>query len=547
MKVNFKFYLTVIKPNLSYNLEKKIKNEKKNEEVYNTGSKNDLNNIPNDSRRKESIRESIFLNNYGKNNTLEELPSEDNQKIKNKIFDTLELLYDNESSRSKKRTEQIKRIRSSKSAASVDFKNFELTEKNFFKDEDKNYCLTHINENMSSSHREKSKKELVDIGKIAQSNIDFLNGVAIDDNMSEPIIKTLILDGKNLNTTHKSIDDNSNSNNISSLNITSINNANINCNPIENQNNYVKDKMPINANIKNNNLLFFENKQNKLQHDYNKYPDCEDNKNYHKSSNKNNIQDQNIYGNKEIHNKINKNDQQILPQGISLLNVSDLDIQFEEEGKHEQMTRENDNKNNFNINNITILKNIKNKNDTFVNLKNNLKIKSDLEENKTESYMMALEGYSNSNQTETVNFSKEIEINNFKNEKKKSNLNNKVRDVNGYFENFFLDNNKKDKERVNTVISSEEERSDFKYFVSSNAHTYCKNKNNQNQVKIIYDFDQNSSNHLNYTNYDFIDKNPQNQGISEQIHQQQNQYSHNRSKSQEVSSKNFRVPSVTTL
>jgi hypothetical protein len=357
--------------------------------------------------------------------------------------------------------------------------------------------------------------------KTEQEDLNYI--INVNNNFNEKYLNENILD-----TTEKSNFENSNSNNISSLNFNYINNAN----------NIDNDNISIKANIKNNKLLLNENTDN---YDNNNYLNKNDNfySNDHSKININLSYD-NCYENKETPNKCSYNKKQNKDQIAlnAILNVSDLNIDLEEE--------EN---NNFKINsendtNISILKNITNKNTSFGNIKNNLKTKYDLENNKTRSYLMALQGYLGNNQDEIQKEEIEEEI---LEQDFYANKNIQKKNISDGYDNKHILMHEIPNENLNdcSKFYNKDEPSNCIYLKTANAPiNYTNNK--QHKDKIINDFSyplnvKNINENINnYSHNDAL----QNQRISRQINQQQNHQGHARSKSQEVSTNNFRVPSV---
>lgn len=440
---------------------------------------------------------------------------EPNENLKKNIINKLKLLYDRNSSRSIKRTEQINRIRSSKSVSSEDFKNLDFKKPNIFNNEEDNCCSSKQLDSLSNTYREKSKRDLSCI-----SDQSLINK---GDNCQQ------YRDDKDLdilNPNEKSNLENSNQNNITSLNITYINNIdNISASKDKYTINNLDNKL-MNVNIKNNKLLLCESDNHSKKNSCFKTNDK-------KTSNNNSNQVSNKNG--EIHNEtiINckKNNDNDLQNAI--LNVSDLDIEMEEEENNLKFDGDN-------VNHIFILKNINNKNSSFVNFKNNLKTKSDLEDNKTQSYLMALHGYLDEKddyeQEDNIDFNQYINKDSTFNTKHNTNNSGNVKLKNTLIENFCnkeveIDNNDKENEYNNIVDNLE----------SSNPHISRNNNQVQsfNCSKNLIKNCLNENNDLNNKN-----NNSDHHRTSGQNTQQTYQQGHTRSKSQEVSTNNFRVPSV---
>jgi len=335
---------------------------------------------------------------------------------------------------------------------------------------------------------------------------------------------------------------NSNSNNISSLNITCINNAEENRNlTLKDNNNAIYKINPINENIKNNKLILCEsdiNTEKKKNKD-----------NYFFTSTANNQGLNDAYDkSKEIQNKsiiITNNhsgqnqDHILLPNPI--LNVSDLDIQLEEEVQHNQKNSSN--------NTIWMLKNINSQNGSFVNFKNNLKTKYDLDDNKTNSYLMALNGYTDikdDDKKEELDFNEKIDKDYCHNTKHKNgNQSENIHIKNVLIDNFDY-NNEEDGQIFNNY-NNDWEKTNNNYFVTSNASIYNLNKEDtQNHFKSSNNIlNTNKNNEIN--EYDVNNKNNNSENHRNLRQNNQQQQGHSRSKSQEVSYNNFGVPIVIFL
>jgi len=400
----------------------------------------------------------------------EEINFEENQKFKKGVISNLKNLYEKESFRSKKRSEQIKRIKSSRSVTSVDFDNFNL--KKLIGENHDNTA----NEmpNLSITSREKWNLNLYDIKKIEIEDNNIKNNEQtktsnqFSDNININCNKTL----NNINISETDKSNVENSNNISNLNITYINNQNG-----INKENKVNENIN-NVNIKNNKLLILEEKQNLINNNYfQKRIKNDDNtmlENIEKLSVKDNII------------KYNKNNTNSNKNPNAILNVSDLEVRLEEDENNFFFI---DNENNKNLNNILILKNLNNKNTSFIDMKNNLKTKTDLQDNITQSYLMALHGYvKNSNEEEQEvenNYSySEIDLKRYN----RNSIDNK--------ENLFLKEIIKEEFLENLKENDTEDTSikNYNYFINNNTNIDNNLIKSQNKNK---NENKNAGNYLN--------------------------------------------------
>lgn len=429
----------------------------------------------------------------------------ENQKFKKNLINNLKILYDRDSSRNKKRTEQIKRIRNSKSVTSADLEFFTKTNSN---NEENNFNIIKV-ESLSNTFREKSANDLNNISK-RLLNQDFILNQAEKNNKIN-----------DLETLDKATIENCNSQNVSSLNITYINTVNTNINLKENNltnleyNNKNEDVFSTIFNDKNHDKNYFKN---------NNFFNNRINENINNEINKN-IASLELQNECKLNNKINKQEQ----IQNAILNVSDLDFHLDED-ENEDIINTDITKNKFNNNNLLILKNMNKKNASFINIKNNLKIKSDIEENMTQSYLMALQGYTGNNDEDEEDQIEETKIQNFmsiindENSKKKFSL------------NIFPVHNKSKSENINFQnIYKEEYFNKEKYPANSciDEDLNSKHSNINIQEKNFFELENNNINEIKIENQRFPRRSIP-----------QNQQGHGRSKSQEVTINNIRIPSV---
>lgn len=394
--------------------------------------KNDINNMNKEIRQKEDK----VISDYQIKNGQPDI------NLKNNIFNNLKILYDKNSLRSRKRSEQIKRLRSSKSATAAELcanDNYSLENK---KENEKNIC--------------NSLREIKDDNSLSNKPTHYNKKFYEEDHAKY------------------------------SLNM--------------NKHTLVIDNTLLNNNVPSNPNFVCINAPNE--------------------------------GNQNVSKIISREKE-------AQLNISDLDASLDD---CEDITNIPKNEEN---NNLMVLKNINKKNSSFINIKNNLKNKTDSLNNITNSYMMALNGYNapyeeNEYQNQYIGESNANNDENYiKNTKIKKNL----------LDYFNKDNYQIDKSENNGVCSSVVDNLDMGDNLLSNPRSKEKNKLSKNGV-----YGNGNNNDIFHLKENFkIDENNPANDLSSIINnsfnnnnpQQPIQSNHSRSKSHDMNNiNNLKLPSV---